>query len=107
MNLTIRPRPGKKNANADALSRNPAVLVGVVEADGTGVSGEVVRTGEAARSVVGASDEIMSGSGLVEESDETEGSGECGDEVFAEPTPEVGDLQLGGGKCNDCSFNIH
>ena len=91
MNLTIRLRPGKKNANADALSPNPAVLVGVVEADRTGISGEVVTTGEAARSVVGASDEIMSGSGLVEESeecDETEGSGECGDEVVAEPTPE-------------------
>ena len=100
MNLTIRHRPGKKNGNADALSQNPAVLVGVVEADGTGVSGEVVWTGEAARSVVGASDEIMSGSGLVEESeesDETEESGECGDEVVAEPTPEklleIRDLQ--------------
>ena len=97
MNLIIRHRPGK---NADALSRNPAVLVGVVEADGTGVSSEVVRTGEAARSVVGASDKIMSGSGLVEESeesDEAEGSGECGDEVVTEPTLEklleIRDLQ--------------
>ena len=97
MNLTLRHRPGKKNANADALSWNPAVLVGVVEADGNGVSGELVRTGEAVRSVVGASDELMSGSVLVEESeesDETEGSGECGDEVIAEPTPlEIRDLQ--------------
>lgn len=29
----IRHRPGKKNANADALSRNPAASVGMVEGD--------------------------------------------------------------------------
>ncbi len=97
-----------KNANADALSRNPAAVVGVVEvevadsAGGTGVvaseSDGVLSEAEETGVEVGTSGEVVSEQGdAAEESGEAGRSVEVEDGAIAELTPEklleIRDLQ--------------
>ena len=86
--MTIRHRPGKKNTNADALSRNPAGQVGVVQASAE-------KAGNVSE-VEGDGAELLSEQ--VEQNAETGGTLATTDPDNVEPTPgklrAIRDLQL-------------
>ena len=88
MDLTIRHRPGKKNTNADALSRNPAGQVGVVQASAE-------KAGNVSE-VEGDGAELLSEE--VKQNAETDGTLATTDPDNVEPTPgklrAIRDLQL-------------